>query len=229
MNDEDENRIGLHMNLHESLAPTYFLNHDHPEVQEYAHSLISTGDSDKEKAVKLFRAVRDRFAYDPYNVNLTREAMRASEILKRNSAYCNEKAIVLAACLRYHGIPARLYFGNVRNHIATEKLQKLLRTDIMAFHGCVEIYLDGRWLKATPAFNESLCHKLGVEPLAFTGEGDAVLQQFSADGRRFMEYLEIHGSFNDMPVDLFVAELRKHYGHLIQEDETNYRLGFSGS
>lgn len=132
---------------------------------------------------------------------------------------------MLAAALRYHGIPARLYFGNVRNHIATEKLQQIIKTDLMAFHGCVEVWLDGRFLKATPAFNIELCQKLGVEPLTFDGEEDAIFQEFSTDGRRFMEYVEIHGSFDDMPHERFMTELHKHYGHLFQGDENLlYRL-----
>lgn len=198
-----------------SLQPTYFLDFEHPSVQQFAEEHARGLTGPKEISMELFRAVRDRFIYDPYNLNLRPEAMRASEILKRSSAYCNEKAIVLAASLRYFGIPARLYFGNVRNHLATEKLTALLKTDLMAFHGCVEIELEGRWLKATPAFNAALCHKLGVEPLEFDGESDAVFQQYSKDGRKFIDYVEIHGSFDDMPHDLFVAELQKHYGHVL--------------
>jgi transglutaminase-like putative cysteine protease len=215
-------RKGLHMN--QGLDVTYFLNYDDSSVREFAQKHTEGLTSPKAQAVKLFEVVRDRFAYDPYNINLQKKAMRASEILKRDSAYCNEKAIVLASALRYLGIPARLYFGNVRNHIATEKLQNLLGTDVMAFHGCVEIWLNGKWLKATPAFNASLCHRLGVEPLVFDGEEDAIFQQFSKDGRRFMDYIEIHGSFDDMPYDLFVAELKKQYGHLIQEGDMHYKL-----
>ena len=211
----------------QTLQPTFFLDFDHPSVQSFAKTHTAGLDSPREQAVALFKVVRDIFAYNPYNINLNKDAMKVSEILKRDSAYCNEKAMVLAACLRYLGIPARLYFGNVRNHIATEKLQQLLQTDIMAFHGCVEIWLDDRWIKATPAFNEGLCHKLGVAPLEFNGEEDSIFQQYSEDGRRFMDYVEIHGSFDDMPYDLFVAELRKHYGHLIQDGGFHYRLGGS--
>lgn len=209
----------------EALSPTYFLNYDDPGVQNFAEEHVEPGDSNKEKAVKLFMVVRDKFAYDPYNLHLKKSDMRASEILKRTSGYCNEKAIVLASALRYHGIPTRLYFGNVRNHIATGKLEQLLGTDLLAFHGCVEVWLSDRWLKATPAFNKELCAKLGVEPLEFEGEEDVIFQQFSTDGRRFMEYVEIHGSFDDMPYDRFIQELKKQYGHLFRgEAEMTFRL-----
>ncbi len=207
-----------------ALAPTFFMDYHEPSVQEFTRYHTQGLSDPKAQAIQLFKVVRDTFDYNPYNINLQKDAMRASEILKRESAYCNEKILVLAAALRSLGIPARLYFGNVRNHIATEKLQRLIKTDIMAFHGSVEIWLGDRWLKATPAFNTSLCHKLGVQPLEFDGENDAILQQFSTDGRRFMEYIKVHGSFDDMPYDLFVAELKKHYGHLISEGVLNYRL-----
>lgn len=198
-----------------ALQPTFYLNYDHPSVSEFARAHTQGLVTPKEISIALFKVVRDRFVYNPYNLDLNPEAMRASEILKRSSAYCNEKAIVLAAALRSLGIPARLYFGNVRNHLATDKLTNIIGTDIMAFHGCVEVFLDGKWLKATPAFNAALCRKLGVEPLEFDGEQDAIFQQFSADGRRFIDYVEIHGSFDDMPHALFVAELKKHYGHVL--------------
>lgn len=206
------------------LQPTYFLNYDDPSVQEFA--LTHAGDltDDKSRAIKLFEVVRDHFKYDPYNLNLNREAMRASEILKRSSGYCNEKAIVLAACLRFFGIGARLYFGNVKNHIGTEKLEQLLGTDVLAFHGCVEVYLNGEWLKATPAFNTSLCHKLGVGPLQFNGEEDAIFQEFCSDGRRFMEYLKIHGSFDDMPYQLFIQELKTQYAHIFDEKKLQFKV-----
>jgi transglutaminase-like putative cysteine protease len=209
-----------------ALQSTFFLNYDEPSVQAFAEQHVNMEDSPKEKAVKLFLVVRDKFAYDPYNLHLERADMRASEILKRTSGYCNEKAIVLASALRYHGIPTRLYFGNVRNHIATGRLEKMLGTDLLAFHGCVEVWLDDRWLKATPAFNKELCEKLGVAPLEFNGEEDAIFQEFGRDGKRFIEYVEIIGSFDDMPHELFIQELQKHYGHLFDPtvDGLTYKL-----
>lgn len=197
------------------LAVTSFLDHDHPRVREFAESSVKGLTEPLSQAVRLFEVVRDRFEYNPYRLNLTKEAMKASSILTRPYAYCNEKALVLAAALRHLGIPTRLYFGNVRNHIATERLQMLIKTDVMAFHGATEIFLDGKWLKATPAFNSSLCRKLRVEPLVFDGLQDAVFQEFGEDGQKFMEYIEVHGSFEDMPYDLFLSELRKHYSHLL--------------
>ena len=205
------------------------MDHDHPRVREFAESSVQGLANDLERSIRLFEVVRDRFEYNPYKLNLTKEAMKVSSILTRPHAYCNEKALVLAAALRYLGIPAKLYFGNVRNHIATEKLQKLIKTDVMAFHGATEVFLDGQWLKATPAFNASLCRKLRVEPLVFNGREDAIFQEFGDDGQKFMEYIEVHGSFEDMPYEMFLAELYKHYGHLLDHSQTlNFDLSQLG-
>ena len=38
-------------------------------------------------------------------------------------------------------------------------------TDLFAFHGFNEFFLDDTWVKATPAFNLSLCEKFGLRPV----------------------------------------------------------------
>lgn len=199
------------MSAHD-LEPTYFLDSDHPRVQAYARAAVEGRAEPVEQVRALFLKVRDGFPYDPYKLDLRREAMRASEVLLRPRAYCVEKAIVLAAGLRALGYPSRLYFGNVRNHIGTGRLEAFLGTDVLAFHGCAEVLLRGRWLKLTPAFNKELCQRLGVAPLDFDGTNDAVFQEYGGGGQRFMEYLVEHGSFSDMPHDLYLAELARHYG-----------------
>ena len=196
----------------ENLLPTYFLDSDHPRVRDYAQQAVEGIDDPVEQVKALFLKVRDGLPYDPYKLDLRREALRASDVLLRPKAYCVEKAIVLAAALRVLGFPSRLFFGNVRNHIGTGRLEAFLGTNVLAFHGCAEVYLNGRWLKITPAFNKELCRRLGVAPLEFDGENEAVFQEFGGQGQRFMEYLVEHGSFSDMPYDLYLSELDKHYG-----------------
>jgi transglutaminase-like putative cysteine protease len=120
----------------------------------------------------------------------------------------------MAACARALGIPARLYFANVRNHIGTARLEKRLKTDLMVFHGYTELWLQGRWVATTPAFDRGLCAKLGVAPLAFDGVTDAIFQEFDG-GRRFMEYVEDHGAHADLPFDAMIAQWRLHYPHIL--------------
>jgi hypothetical protein len=196
------------------LKPTEFLDSDHESVREYADRNTSGTASDIERAVQLYYAVRDDFQYDPYLLDLRRPAMRASALLGKTRGYCVEKAILLAAAARAVDIPSRLSFYIVRNHIATEKLAKALEKDYLVFHGAAEMYLGGKWVKATPAFNKRLCDFLAVDPIEFDGSSDAIFQEYDRTGNVFMEYLHDYGAFDDMPYQMFRDELDKHYPHL---------------
>lgn len=200
--------------MEQFLMPTEFLDCDHDSVQAYAARNTIGTSSDTERGIKLYYAVRDDLQYDPYLLDLRRESLRASTLLTKNRGYCVEKAILLAAAARAVRIPSRLSFYIVRNHIATEKLAKALEKDYLVFHGAAEMYLEGKWVKATPAFNKRLCDFLGVEPIEFDGKSDAIFQEYDRKGNVFMEYLHDYGAFEDMPYQMFLDELDKHYPHL---------------
>jgi len=200
--------------MEEFLSPTEFLDSDHDSVREYAEKNTVGASNDTERAIKLYYAVRDDFQYDPYVLDLRRESLRASKLLTRKRGYCVEKAVLLAAAARSVGIPSRLSFYIVRNHIATEKLAKALEKDYLVFHGAAEMFLEGKWVKATPAFNRRLCDFLGVDPIEFDGTSDAIFQEYDRKGNVFMEYLHEYGAFDDMPYQMFLDELEKHYPHI---------------
>lgn len=204
--------------MEEFLRPTEFLDHDRPEVSEFARRGAAGAETDRERAVRLYYAVRDGFQYDPHVLDLRREGLRASGLLGRDRGYCVEKAVLLAASARAVGVPSRLSFYIVRNHIATERLTRLLRKDYLVFHGAAELWLDGRWIKATPAFNRGLCERLGVEPLEFQGTEDSIFQSYDRAGNVFMEYLHDYGAFADLPYELYLEELKKHYPHLMNDE-----------
>lgn len=125
--------------------------------------------------------------------------------------------MLLAACARHCGIPARIGLADVRNHLSTPRLLELLRSEVFAMHGYTELYLGERWLKATPAFNLALCRLFRVEPLAFDGLADSIFHPYNEDGQRYMEYLADHGQFADLPEELFFGHLRQTYPHLFTE------------
>lgn len=200
--------------MEQFLTPTEFLDSDHESVRAYAEKNTVGSSNDIERAVKLYYAVRDDFQYDPYQLDLRRESLRASKLLTKKRGYCVEKAILLAAAARSVGIPSRLSFYIVRNHIATEKLAKALEKDYLVFHGAAEMFLEGQWVKATPAFNRRLCDFLGVDPIEFDGTSDAIFQEYDRKGNVFMEYLHDYGAFDDMPYQMFLDELDKHYPHI---------------
>jgi hypothetical protein len=200
--------------MEQFLSPTEFLDSDHDSVREYAEKNTVGASNDTERAIKLYYAVRDDFQYDPYVLDLRRESLRASKLLTKKRGYCVEKAVLLAAAARSVGIPSRLSFYIVRNHIATEKLSKALEKDYLVFHGAAEMFLEGKWVKATPAFNRRLCDFLGVDPIEFDGTSDAIFQEYDRKGNVFMEYLHEYGAFDDMPYQMFLDELEKHYPHI---------------
>jgi len=164
------------------------------------------------KAVRLYYAVRDGIRYDPYYPFFLPAHYRASQVLNNRRGFCIPKVSLLCAAGRACGIPSRAGFANVRNHLATRQLLEFMGSDVFVFHGFTEFYLEGRWVKATPAFNRELCERHGVAPLEFNGREDSIFQPYSEEKRRFMEYLEFIGSYADIPVNEIVAAFRKTYG-----------------
>ena len=202
--------------MQEYLQPTEFLDFDQKSVREFAETNTIGAKNETEKAVKLYYAVRDGFQYNPYILDLRPQGLKASDLLTRKRGYCVEKAILLAATARAVGVPSRLSFYIVRNHIATEKLEQILQKNYLVFHGAAEMFLDEKWLKTTPAFNKNLCKYLGVEPLEFDGREDSIFQEYDKSGNIFMTYLHEYGDFADLPYQLYLDELRKHYPHIFE-------------
>jgi transglutaminase-like putative cysteine protease len=133
-------------------------------------------------------------------------------VLKDRRGFCISKVSLLCALGRACNIPSRAGFATVRNHLATPKLIEFLGSDLFVYHGFTEFYLGGKWIKATPAFNEDLCKKQKVIPLEFNGREDSIFQAYNMEKEKFMEYLEFHGTFSDIPVDIILEAWKKAYG-----------------
>ena len=204
------------------LQPTYFVDTEQPDIRRFVKNTIGNEIDKKKIAIKLYYAIRDGWKYNPYNIDLHHTVLKASNLFNRanKSGYCTEKACLLIACLRIADIPSRFCFFDVKNHIGVEKLIKILGTDVLAFHACCDVYIDGKWVKATPAFNIELCEHLGVEPLEFDGENDSVFQEYNKSGGMFMEYLKNYGTFHDIPHDMFVMVLHQNYPQFFQNSES---------
>jgi len=194
------------------------LNWKHPEVRAYARHLAEGREQPVEKATAIFYAVRDGWRYNPYNFSFRAETLRASHVLKRKEGHCLDKGILMTALLRAVGIPARLCLAKVRNHIAAERMIQAFGTDELVPHGYVEVVVQDRWLKVTPAFNRALCERLDVAPLEFDGTSDALFQQFDRKGQVFMDYLEEYGHFEDVPFQRIYQLMRMHYPHIFTDD-----------
>lgn len=195
------------------LRPTAFIDSDHPDIARFAEEHLGGGGGgdERERVLRLFAAVRDEIHYDPYVPMADPESYRASSALHRGRGFCIPKAALLAACCRHIGVPARVGYGDVRNHLATRRLTEWLESDVYTWHSYAEILIDGRWVKATPAFNKAMCEKFGVLPLEFDGRNDCLFHPFDRNGRQHMEYLRYRGVFADVPFDTIVAEFRLLY------------------
>lgn len=199
------------MSVEACLRPSWFIDSDDPAVAAFARRAAGGEADQRAKSLKVFYAVRDEVLYDPYGIHMRPEAFRASACLAAGKGFCIYKAVLLTAALRAVGVPSRLGFADVKNHLSTERLRRLMQTDVFAYHGYSEVLLDGRWIKATPAFNLSLCEKFGVRPLDWDGYEDSVFHAFDREGRRHMEYVAERGSYDDLPYDDIHACFRRLY------------------
>jgi transglutaminase-like putative cysteine protease len=206
------------MDMAQYLAAGNFIDSDNPTVIAFAQQTVA-GTSDKRAAaMRLYSTIRDAVIYDPY-LNFADPAnYRASSALVTGRAFCIGKAALMAACARVIGVPARVGFADVRNHLTSRRLYDMIKTDTFMWHSYTELFLNGRWVKATPAFDRALCDRAGIMPLEFDGKTDSVFQPFDQAGRRHMEYLKDRGVFADVPFETIKADFIKFYPGLMSGD-----------
>ena len=197
----------------EYLASGKYVDSTHSAVAAFAAE-HAQGANDLARAVSLYYAVRDLIRYNPFLDFTVASAFRASDCIAAGEGFCIGKASLFAAVARAAGIPSRIGFADVKNHLTTPRLLEFMGRDEFIYHGFTELLLEGRWVKATPAFNLALCEKFRVQPLEFDGRNDSILHPFDADDRRHMEYLRYRGSFADVPVDEIRAAFREYYPRL---------------
>ncbi|PPK68413.1 transglutaminase-like domain-containing protein [Actinokineospora auranticolor] len=204
-----------------SLAATEFLDHGAPGVRHFAaQALEGVPDTDRDRAVALYYAVRDGIRYEVYGADLSRAGLRASSVVEARSGMCLHKSVLYAAALRSVGVPARLVLTDVRNHLASDRLRELAGGDVFTYHCLTSAHLDGRWLRATPVFNRTLCRLYRLDPLEFDGTADSVHHPHDRSGRRHMEFLREHGEFDDLPHARVVAGLRAAHPRLFDGPTT---------
>jgi transglutaminase-like putative cysteine protease len=207
--------------MQQYIQPSPTIDFDNITVAKFARENSGNSNGFREQAISIYYAVRDTIRYDPYSMNLSIEGLRASTTLSIGRGWCVAKAILLAACCRSLGIPARLGFADVRNHLTTARLREVMKTDIFFWHGYTSIYLDGLWIKATPAFNIELCERFRLKPLEFDGYNDSIYHPFDLDGKKHMEYLRYRGELADVPIDQIIDTFRREY----TSDESSLKEG----
>jgi len=197
------------------LRPTPFVDSDAPGLAAFARAAAGGEADPLRRAVALYYAVRDSVTYTPYCDFQSADTYRASAVLAKGAGFCVGKAALFAAAARAEGIPARLRFADVRNHLCTPRLRELVGGDVFYYHGYVELVLEDRWVKATPAFDRALCDRFGVLPLEFDGRADSIFQPFDRAGRRHMEYLRDRGVHADVPVADIMTTFAREYPRLV--------------
>jgi transglutaminase-like putative cysteine protease len=143
-----------------------------------------------EKARTVFNFVRDRIIYNPYSAFYLPEQYPASRTLERGEGFCIQKAVLLAALAR---------------------LWNIMKTNIFAFHGYNELYIDGRWVKVTPTFDIGMCQRLNLKPVEFDGHNPAIFHSHDLSGRLHIEYINDHGHFADLPFETVVNGFSRAY------------------
>jgi len=210
------------------LAPTWFLDHDHPDVAAFVDNAVAGVSGDRAKAVALFLAVRDGYRYDPYVSMPDAASYRASEVVGSEANWCVPKSVLLTASARRAGIAARLGFADVKNHLTSEKLSETMKTDVFYWHGYSELLIEGKWLKVSSAFNIEMCERFGVKVLDFDGTDHALMHPFDEAGNKHMEYLNQRGAYNDLPLDEILATFTQHYPGFM-DNTVNNAPGQSGA
>jgi transglutaminase-like putative cysteine protease len=203
--------------MKEFLQPAEFIDSHNPAVEAFSRKHVK-GVGDRERAVSLYYAVRDQVRYNPFLDFSDPLVFKASAVLAADEGFCVGKASLLTACARAAGIPARVGFADVKNHLTSPRLAETMGSDLFVYHGYTDLYLDGKWVKATPAFNLELCTRFRVKPLEFDGREDSIFHPFDQDNRRHMEYLRDRGTYADVPVDAIQQAFREAYPRF-------YRLG----
>ena len=193
------------------LEPGEFVNSDEPTVIAFAQETVGAATGNVDRALKLFYRIRDEIIYDPYLPLGLRSSYTALDCLESGRGWCVPKSALLAACARVVGVPARCGYADVRNHLATQKLLDAIGTDVFYWHSYCDLYLGGKWVKATPAFNKSLCERFGLKPLDFDGVNDSLFHEFDQSGNRHMEYLHYRGTYADVPFTDIVDTFRERY------------------
>jgi len=187
---------------------------DTPAVLKFVEENSGNSEDPVKQSVAFYYAVRDKIRYDPYSFDLSVKGLRASSTLEKGRGWCVPKANLLATCCRAVGIPARIGFADVKNHISTKRLRQTMKTDIFFWHGYSSIFLNNVWIKSTPAFNIELCERFRIKPLDFDGKNDSFLHSFDLNGKKHMEYLNLRGEYADIPIDEIRKTFKKRYSQI---------------
>ena len=197
------------------LKSTYFINSSHPSVHKKAQEILQNIDPQDfiQKAVKLFCFVRDEIKYvvkfSPSYYS--RKNTKASATLTRGYGYCIQKATLMAALARIAGIPTRIHFVDMKNHLTPQSYIDKVGSNLFVFHAYPELFLEGKWIEANVAFDKDLCERKNFPIVNFDGKKPGLFAKQDATGKPFVEYIKDHGTFADVPYWKIMWAWKKEY------------------
>ncbi|UCG82671.1 MAG: transglutaminase domain-containing protein [Dehalococcoidia bacterium] len=190
---------------------TEIIDCDTESVFAKAQELTGGLQTDREKAIALFYFVRDEIKHDPYATGMEYNRYKASLTLESGQGFCSHKSILLTALARAVGIPARLGFVAIHDHLMSDAFRKMIGgTNILPLHGYAELNIDGKWVHASPSYDLAVCQKNWYVPVEFDGINDAKDSPYDQEGRVHVEHIKDHGTFDDLPWDWMWEYLREH-------------------
>jgi len=193
------------------IESTEFIDSDSKVVRDIVKRIYVGSRSRTEFIIKIFYYVRDGVRYELRLDYFDRESYKASNTFKRGYGYCVQKAIALTALYRASSIPARICFADIINHRLPRKIHEEFKTNLFVYHGYVEAYINGRWIKLTPAFDKETSLKMNIDPLEFDGYNDAILPKYNRDGEKQFTYVKYRGCFKEFSYNDLVREFLKVY------------------
>ena len=212
-NDKKMNNDSIPFNTY--LKPTDYFDCDNLSLLAKVKELtagIPKNDNNK-KAIKLFDFARDeiRFFFDEQE-SMSKDSYKASNILRKGSGWCIQKSILFASLCRTAGIPSRLHHLDIKNYKAVPiTILGKKPTNLFAFHGYVEIYLDEKWVKVDPAFDDETCKEMGYPLVEFDGKNNALLASVDSNGKKFVKYTRDYGVFEDFSFEKMIEVFIKRY------------------
>ena len=170
----------------EFLQSSVVVDGEDPAIKKLvATALISAGDSDLEQAEAMRRFVHEYISTKSLNTAFA----TASEVARSREGDCSEHAVLLAALLRSHGIPARSAAGLIYAEQFAD------RDDIFGWHMWTQAMIDGAWvdLDATLPGRFSASHILvGTSSLIDGSMAEDLIAMLGLMGNLEIEVVSVH-------------------------------------
>lgn len=187
------------------------LDCNHPVIQKTINQVTAGCQDEIEVMQKLFLFVRDQIPYNMYAVSGNPLYYRSSKVLEMGTGYCMQKAILFTSLGRAAGVPSRLVLAAIRNHLTPPEVVEILGGNIFFPHAYSQFFLAGRWINIAATYDKPLSERMGTAVLEFNGHDDTLLPETDLAGRRFIEYMENFGTFDDLPWQLITEKMPHYY------------------